>query len=224
MKLFYFCLLCTVVTLGFVETASPNKEEKNAPSKEATVDISPDCAAALLVIGAGAGGTILYFLTPAAMCTAGFCATGIAGNSFAAWWQSTMPLVVKGGLFATLQSIAMTGTGGSMTIGVGALGGSALAITYIEDFCAFIDESSEDSALRKTIRASLKGLELAKEIPPQVMDACKSSDTCQHLLKQVSSVATPIKRWMSASKLEARLKKLVIHRKNAEKLIQQLEE
>jgi hypothetical protein len=48
----------------------------------------------------------------------GFSAVGVTKGSFAAWWQSTMPLVAKGSIFAVLQSIAMGGTGAATwTIG-----------------------------------------------------------------------------------------------------------
>ena len=71
-------------------------------SSDDSVTVSPKCAASLLTSSAAIGGVAAYAFTPTMLCTAGFCHAGVAGGSFASWWQSTMPLVVKGSLFSSL--------------------------------------------------------------------------------------------------------------------------
>lgn len=65
-------------------------------SAEDEVEFSPKCAAVLVVaMGAGVGAGVAYVAAPVALCTVGFCPVGVAGDSFAAWWQATFPLVAK---------------------------------------------------------------------------------------------------------------------------------
>jgi hypothetical protein len=88
------------------------------------VGISPKCAAVLLAAGTSLGAGLDYTLTPVALCSAGFCSTGITSSSFVASWQSTLPLVAKGSLFAKLQAITMGGNGAKASLSGAAVGGA----------------------------------------------------------------------------------------------------
>ena len=83
-----------------------------AEAGEESVHVSAKCAAVILSGGALGGAGLSYVLTPAVLCTAGFCPSGVSQASFASWWQSTMPVVKDGSIFATLQSVAMGGVVG----------------------------------------------------------------------------------------------------------------
>ena len=91
------------------------------------VEIIPETASILMVGGGLLGAAAAYILTSVVLGFMGFSSVGPAANSFASWWQSIMPLVAKGSLFATLQSIAIGGAGsGVITVGA-TLGGAATA-------------------------------------------------------------------------------------------------
>ena len=92
--------------------------------KQGAVEISPKCAAVLLSGATVGGAGLAYAVTPAVLAVSGFGPAGVSGGSFAAWWQSTMPLVQGGSLFATLQSAAMGGVGTKAVLAGGALGGT----------------------------------------------------------------------------------------------------
>jgi hypothetical protein len=70
----YYLMITAVVCLAHDEDA------------EEEVKISAKCAAVLIAAGTTLGAGSAYLLTPAALCSAGFCTTGVASGSFAAWW------------------------------------------------------------------------------------------------------------------------------------------
>lgn len=133
-----FLCLCGVCNGRFTYT---QKEEE-----EDTIHISPTCAAVLITAGASAGGALAYTLSPAAvLCKAGFCSAGVSSSSFASWWQSTMPLVKAGSIFATLQSIAMGGVSAKVVVAGSALGGG-LSMQYLPFLCAYVDDPDSKMA------------------------------------------------------------------------------
>ena len=181
MKLFYSIALTVVILLqqGFAVVAiSTTQNNDQQPNDEDQVKISPECAAALLATTAALGAGATYALTPAVMCTAGFCPTGVAGSSFASWWQSTMPLVKSGSLFAQLQSLAMGGAGmGKVTIAAGAVGGIT-GLGYLKKFCAIVDDADPNTAAGKAIALTVatgRGIVSSQEY---IMEQCSSSETC----------------------------------------------
>jgi hypothetical protein len=121
---------------------------------------------------------VAYTLTPAALCTAGFCAPGIAGSSFAAWWQSTIPLVAKGSLFAQLQAMAMGGGAGVSSTVAGATVGGVLGATYLREICTFVDETDPESVMGRVFDTSLTVVTTAIETKDTLQSKCTSSATC----------------------------------------------
>ena len=65
-------------------------------------------------------------------------AGGVVGGSYAAAWQASMGAIQSGGLFATVQSIAMGGVGGS-TIALGGMTGGVAAAAALSTVCAAVD-------------------------------------------------------------------------------------
>lgn len=165
------CSLILVVLLGFATAEEPTNDYVD-------VEMSSKCAAALVGTGALVGAGAAYALTPAAMCSAGFCSAGIAKGSFAAWWQSTMPLVASGSLFAQLQSLTMASAGmGEITFAAGAIGGLTGA-AYLKDFCIFVNDTDPESGTGKVIAASVaagRAIVAGKEF---IVDQCAASETC----------------------------------------------
>lgn len=154
---------------------SDGRQDKNEYIK-----ISPKCAAVLLG-GTGMFGTAAAFATPTALCGVGFCPVGVARGTFASWWQSSMPLVAKGSVFAKLQSIAMGGSSSmaalqsvtGLGVGVGAAGAA-----YLENICTSIDEADPESAFGKFIDAIYYAVTAAIRATQKASDACASSETC----------------------------------------------
>mmetsp|Transcript_26986 Transcript_26986/g.31883 ORF Transcript_26986/g.31883 Transcript_26986/m.31883 type:complete len:264 (+) Transcript_26986:136-927(+) len=141
------------------------------------VTVSDKCAAVLLVSGSAIGAGLAYAITPVALCSAGFCPTGVTGSSFAAWWQSTMPLIVKGGFFANLQAVAMAGAGAKITVTGAAVGGKVSA-TYLRNLCGFVDETDPESKWGLAFGASLTGVTAAIQVKNGVQSQCASSASC----------------------------------------------
>jgi len=130
-------------------TEGKNSDTRN-DTKDTNVLVSKECAAVLLVSGTGLGGGLAYALSGPLLAYLGFTSIGVASGSLASWWQSTIPLLSSGSLFAALQSIAMGGAGaGIVTIG-SALGGSAAA-NHLEEICAIVDDVEPNSTAEKTI-------------------------------------------------------------------------
>ena len=118
----------------------------NGPLLEpAGVRVTPTCAAVLLM-GGGVVGAIVATTVPAAvMYIIGLSPEGVIADSFAAAWQSTMPLVAKGSLFALLQSAATGGVGSEVVIS-GASIGIAAGAMVMEKTCRAIDNVPPFSA------------------------------------------------------------------------------
>lgn len=141
-----------VLALGLYSTLAQASSSNNDEEEE--IPVSPECAAVLLVGGGTIGGTTIYMLATPLLAILGFTSTGVAGSSFAAWWQSTMPLIASGGLFATLQSIAMAGSGpGIITVGAGFLGG-AVSASYLKEVCSVVD-ATEVGSIQGSMVATL---------------------------------------------------------------------
>jgi hypothetical protein len=164
-------------------------------SSEDEVKISPKCAA-VVVGGASVVAAVTAFMAPHALCTAGFCQTGVPGGSFASWWQSTMP--------SNLQSIAMGG-GGSMAglqsiIGLSA--GSTVAL-YLHDFCVLVDEADPDSALGMLIETNYYTVTTALQTAEMANDRCGASETCTAAKEMISYAASTVIKTAGGLKNEA---------------------
>ena len=165
----------------------------NSDSKDQTdAKISPKCAAVLLAAAGTAGVTAAAF-TPTALCTAGFCSTGVAGGSFASWWQSTMPLVAKGSLFSYLQSIAMGGAGSMVVLQniVGAVIG-VKGISYLGDFCAYVDDVDPESAAGRSVELAVYTVTTSLEITEKAKELCADSSTCMAGKEMITSAASMV--------------------------------
>ena len=123
--------------------------EKNNDGSDDTVNISPECASILILAGA-TGGALMSTLVNPLLASIGFTATGVTSGSFAAWWQSTMPLVSSGSLFASLQSIAMSGVSSNLVI-ASSVGGVATA-KKLTEFCKRIDDLDPQSTKGEVVR------------------------------------------------------------------------
>mmetsp|Transcript_4763 Transcript_4763/g.7245 ORF Transcript_4763/g.7245 Transcript_4763/m.7245 type:complete len:222 (-) Transcript_4763:149-814(-) len=172
-------LILVALKTNLIDSSSNVKADADGTTdfkSEVTEEMSPKCAAVLLAASTSLGATLSYTLTPMALCSAGFCSTGVAANSFASWWQSTMPLVAKGSLFSALQSI-VTGTGTNMVL-PGALGGSAVGLKYMFHLCKFVDETDPDSQLGQIFDASLTMVTKAIEKKEVAKEYCDASEIC----------------------------------------------
>ena len=131
-----------------LQVASKNDDKDSVAARkdeEDSVAISPKCAAVIVSGGTAVGAGVTYALTPTALCTAGFCPSGIAPSSFASWWQSTMPLVKGGSIFATLQSVAMGGVSTKVVV-TGSVFGGALSKKYLKQLCGYVDDPNSRMA------------------------------------------------------------------------------
>ena len=109
------------------------------------VRVTPQCAAVLLVGGGVVGATVAATVLPALLYILGFSSGGVLANSFAASWQSTMPLVAQGSLFAALQSAAASGMGSTVMISAAAVGSTSGAL-LMQQTCSAIDNVPAGSA------------------------------------------------------------------------------
>lgn len=112
------------------------------------------------MVGSAAAVAVSNLLMPMWLCSAGFCATGVQAGSLAAWWQSTLPLIASGSLFATLQSIAMGGTvivstssAAALGAALGTAGGTSVALG---DFCRMVDELEPGTGTAVAVQANLE--------------------------------------------------------------------
>lgn len=119
------------------------------------VRVTPQCAAVLLVGGGVVGATVAATVLPALMYILGFSAGGVLANSFASSWQSTMPLVAQGSLFAALQSAAASGVGSTAMISAAAVGSTSGAL-LMQQTCSAIDNVPADSAEQAVVLLFVK--------------------------------------------------------------------
>jgi hypothetical protein len=179
------CSTCRAENLDVEEDNKNNNNNNNN-----SIQISAKCASVITVAGTALGAGAAFALTPAALCAAGFCSTGVAGGSFASWWQSTMPLIAAGGLFAQLQALAMGGAGmTTITVTGGVLGGAA-GVTFLSDFCTFVDETDPDSGMGIAFHASMKVVIAAIETKESLETQCASSETCAAVTEAVAKAVT----------------------------------
>jgi len=147
--------------------------------------VSIDCAALILtgtgILGATAANAVIALV----LRIIGFAAAGVMKGSFAAWWQSTMPLVSAGSVFAKLTSIAMSAGGAGATgTTIGAVlgvGGGAAAITWtpLANVCKRVDEEVAQGSVAgatlqantRAVQAVLSSAELAGKTAKEVYDA-----------------------------------------------------
>ena len=131
-----------------------------------TQKVSVDCAALILtgtgILGAAASNAIIVLV----LRLIGFAAAGVVKGSFAAWWQSTMPLVSAGSIFAKLTSIAMSaggaGAAGTTIGGVVGVSGGAAALTWtpLANICKRVDEEvAQGSVAGATLQANTKAVQ-----------------------------------------------------------------
>ena len=152
----FFVVLILTLRANEAAATSEEKEENN-------VEVSPECAAVLLVGGAAAGGATAYALVAPLLALLGFTAAGVAGGSFASWWQSNLSMILAGSMFATLQSIAMAGAGPGV-IALGSSLGAATQAAFVEDICARVDAVDPDSATGLTIATTLATVQKAESV------------------------------------------------------------
>lgn len=182
-----------------------------------SVNVSPKCAAVLLV-GAGSFGVIATnAVVPLVLGTLGFGVAGVAGGSVASWWQSTMPLIAKGSLFATLQSIAMGGT--TVPVAVGAIMGGAVGTAYLQQLCSYVDETDPNSAEGRLFEMSLALVTKTREGQENMKHFCESSPTCSAVV--ATSVETVSALWKS---LKHGYNEAKMHYEQAEKQHEQAKE
>jgi hypothetical protein len=159
-------------------TASEDNVSTNQRSKDQDeINISPKCAAVLLAgtgIIAGTGA----MLTPTALCSIlGFCPTGVAGGSLASWWQSTLPLVSKGSLFAKLQSIAMRGSGPMTALQtVIGLEIGFTGVSYINAICKAVDSADPYSAKGQLVELTYHTVSTVLETPGKTKELFEASE------------------------------------------------
>lgn len=155
--------------------------------EEEEVQISKKCGAVLLASTTALGAGAVYALTPAAICTAGFCPVGVTGGSFASWWQATMPLIAVGTNFAKLQALAMAGKGiGSITLG-GATVGGATGVYFLKSICAFVDDTDPESVTGIAMDASVRAVTGALQMKESLANKCAASETCSAMSEMGSS-------------------------------------
>ncbi len=199
-------LFCTLVPGVQSTDAEPERSVAISPKNPAVlitaaeperteVEISPKCAAVLITSTTAVGVGVAYALTPAMLCGAGFCPVGVAKGSFAASWQSTMPLVAKGSVFAALQSAAMGGAGIKTTVAAAAVGGGTGAL-LLHQLCSFVDKAHTDSALGPLFENNLMLVQKVGQLQKDATEACAGSPTCSSAVEASSSAAENL--WTAA--------------------------
>ncbi|KAK3282760.1 hypothetical protein CYMTET_9519 [Cymbomonas tetramitiformis] len=186
MKLTSTCRLALTLLI-VCKAIAASSAETNDESADEEVKVSIECGA-VLYIAAGAGGTIAATAAasalPLVLCsTSGFCAVGVAAGSHAARWQATLPLIAKGSVFASLQSIAMGGTStGTVLVSgaLGALGGASFLRSFCEEIDAVDPDSKTGSLIRGIVeaaRVSSNGIETVKLHAEHAMNAAFQAAT-----------------------------------------------
>eukprot|EP00286_Rhodomonas_abbreviata_P016970 CAMPEP_0181323416 /NCGR_PEP_ID=MMETSP1101-20121128/19774_1 /TAXON_ID=46948 /ORGANISM="Rhodomonas abbreviata, Strain Caron Lab Isolate" /LENGTH=264 /DNA_ID=CAMNT_0023431443 /DNA_START=180 /DNA_END=971 /DNA_ORIENTATION=+ len=137
------------------------------------VHVSPQCAAVVIVSSGAVGAGIALVLAPIVMEMAGFSTIGPEAGSWAAAWQSTMPHVTEGSLFAELQSAAMAGVGTKTTLS-GALFGGVVGATLITRICTAVDTVKPDSPEAKVVTIVYNAVRSADNVVKDAMQEAKS--------------------------------------------------
>jgi hypothetical protein len=193
-------LLLLVLLTAWSGACLATTTAKEIAKQEDQVKISRECAAVLVLsvptVGLAAGAGMSYLATTS-LCALGFCSTGVAGGSAAAWWQSLMVNgVTAGSTFAKLQSFAMTTSGGrNMYLAASILGG-ATGAAFVQDFCAWVDEAEPDSPRAKVVEVSLEAIAKGK----QIKDRCDSSESCSAVASTIVQGAEAAADLVSAAK------------------------
>ena len=171
-------LFVTLIISEHVNAAF-GEQMKECTDGEDCVHISPKCAAVLFAGGTVVGGATvaaLSALVGPVLALLGFELVGVEAGSFAAWWQSTFPLVEKGSTFSALQSIAMKGVGSRVT--AGSIGGAAFAATKIHELCTGVDgidlESYEGELVSKLLSKVRKAWGNFKDFTKEGFEHAKS--------------------------------------------------
>ena len=126
-------LLLALLMMAAVHGSEPGADMNGRSDTVRDQKVFADCAALVLAGGGILGATVANTMIGLLLRIVGFATTGVVKGSFAAWWQSTMPLVQAGSVFAKLMSIAV-GAGGAGTAGttIGGLVGTAGGAGAIE--------------------------------------------------------------------------------------------
>lgn len=196
----FLFILATVCSSGYCTATT-------APTADDDVKVSRKCAAVLLSAATTLGGATAYYAVPAAMCAAGFCPVGVASSSIASWWQSTMPLISQGSLFAALQSAAMAGAG-AHTIISGAVVGGAAGASYLQAICEYVDKTDEESTQGKAFEVTHSVVTTAIEAKNAAQQQCSESETCTAVVNAAATAKDGVttafsSMWNSASKAAA---------------------
>ena len=174
-----------ILWISFIQLASCEKHHD--PGDDEEMEISSKCAMVLVGASVTVGAGATYALTPAAICTMGFCPIGVTGGSYAAWWQSTMQVVKAGTLFSKLQALAMGGVGlKTITIAGGTVGG-VVGMSYLKKFCTLVDDADPDSVFGKAVDTSVLAVTKAFEMKELLATECASSESCQAVLQATST-------------------------------------
>ena len=174
-----------IVTIAITFVCSICNGEIGA--EDAVIDLTPKCASVLLSCGVLGGAGLALSMTPTALCTAGFFPTG--GSSFAAGRRSTPPFVSAGGLFATLQSVAIGRSGTKLALAGSVLGGK-LSATYLDALCVYIDDP--DSTMASVFDATHLAVQGTLQAKNKVRNACSSSESCAATVDLVQSATSSV--------------------------------
>ena len=151
------CFACIFASLG---VSLAQEQDNQVDTNVLEVTVSPECAA-VLIVGAGAGGAAAtYTLLGPLLAVLGFTSTGVAGASFASWWQSSMSVISSGSIFATLQSIAMTGAGPSVIVVGGTLAAAPTAL-FVKTVCTRVDSVDPDSMAGNSVALAVAAVRKA---------------------------------------------------------------
>jgi len=103
-----------------------------------------------------------------------------------------MPLIAKGSVFSTLQSIAM-GTGTKMALS-GAMIGGPVGLVYLTQLCEFVDKTDPDSRLGQMFDTTETVVTKAIEMKEDAKEYCDASEICT----EVSDTVEQATVWASS--------------------------
>jgi len=174
--------------------------------------VSADCAALILTCSGLLGAASANALVGLMLRLVGFTAAGVAKGSLAAWWQSTMPLVSAGSVFAKLTSIAMSpagaGAAGTTVGGIFGVGGGAAAVGF-SDVCTRVDEEVAQQSVvgvtlqanTRVVQAALSSAQVATKAAKDVYDAIPPP--VKEAAKQVAKQAQATVKSATATSIDA---------------------